>query len=135
MTDTKSTLTLTLTDVTPTVDAYVSMWNEHDPGRRASLIAAAWTEDGYYADTVGEGVGREGIDAMVAGVQSHFPEHRIELTSGIDLHHDAVRFGWRLAGPDGTVLVDGIDVGQLAADGRLVRITGFFGDVAPPPAE
>jgi hypothetical protein len=129
MTDTA--MTLTVTDVTPTIDAYVSMWNEHDPVRRASFIAAAWTEDGYYADTVGEGVGREGIDAMVAGVQSHYPEHRISLTSAIDLHHDAVRFGWKLAGPDGSVLVAGIDVGQFAADGRLVRITGFFGDVAP----
>jgi hypothetical protein len=35
-----------------------------------------------------------------------------------------------LVGPDGTVAVAGVDVGELADDGRLRRITGFFGDLA-----
>jgi hypothetical protein len=30
--------------------------------------------------------------------------------------------------PDGTVIVAGIDVGALTADGRLRRVTGFFGE-------
>ena len=30
--------------------------------------------------------------------------------------------------PDGAVVVAGIDVGALADDGRLERITGFFGE-------
>ena len=32
-----------------------------------------------------------------------------------------------LVGPDGAVAVAGMDVGEVAADGRLRRITGFFG--------
>ena len=124
--------TLTPTDVTSTIDRYVSMWNERDADRRAAIIAETWTGDGVYVDPVGEGIGPDGISAMVAGVQAHYPDHDIELTSGLDVHHDVVRFGWRLAKADGSVLVAGIDVGQLAPDGRLARITGFFGD--PPGA-
>jgi hypothetical protein len=126
MTDT----TLTIHDVTKTIDGYFSMWNELDHDRRNGLAAAAWTQDGYYSDPVAEGTGPEGISAMVGGLQSHYPDHRIELASGLDLHHDSVRFAWKLVGPDGGTVVAGIDVGQLSADGRLARITGFFGDVA-----
>jgi hypothetical protein len=66
---------------------------------------------------------------MISGVQSQFPGHQIRRTSAIDAHHDEIRFGWELAGPDGTIAVAGIDVGTVATDGRLARITGFFGAV------
>jgi hypothetical protein len=36
-------------------------------------------------------------------------------------------------GPDGDVVLTGIDVGELAADGRLRAMTGFFG-LAPEGA-
>jgi len=69
---------------------------------------------------------------MVTGVQARFPGHRFRRVSGIDIHHDQLRFAWELVAPDGAVVVAGIDVGVLAADGRLRRITGFFGAL---PAE
>ena len=34
-----------------------------------------------------------------------------------------------LAAPDGTLTVAGIDVGRFDADGRLARISGFFGEL------
>jgi hypothetical protein len=52
----------------------------------------------------------------------------------IDSHHDQLRFAWQVVGPDGSVPVAGIDVGVLAPDGRLERITGFFGELAPQAA-
>ena len=69
------------------------------------------------------------LGAMVAAVQARFPGHRFYRTSGVDVHHDQVRFAWELRGPDGAVAAAGIDVGGLASDGRLSRITGFFGEV------
>ena len=47
----------------------------------------------------------------------------------MDAHHDHVHFAWELANDDGEVAVGGIDVGELAQDGRLRRIMGFFGDL------
>jgi hypothetical protein len=117
----------TTVDVASLVDTYIDMWNETDPDRRAELIATAWTDGGAYTDPLLEATGAAALSEMVAGVHAQLPGHRFRLTSGIDSHHDHHRFGWELAAADGTVAVEGIDVAELAPDGRLARITGFFG--------
>ncbi len=117
----------TTVDVARLVDTYIEMWNETDVARRAELIASAWTDDGAYTDPLLEATGPAAISEMVDAVHAQLPGHRFRLTTGIDSHHDHHRFGWELAATDGTVAVEGIDVAQLAPDGRLVRITGFFG--------
>jgi hypothetical protein len=116
-------------DITTTVDAYLAMWNEEDPGRRADLIEQAWTTDGSYLDPLLEADGYAALDTMVAAVHAQYPGHRFRRTSGIDAHHDQVRFGWELAAPDGAVTVAGVDIGTVAFDGRLRSITGFFGEL------
>jgi hypothetical protein len=45
------------------------------------------------------------------------------------MHHEHLRFAWRLVAPDGTIAVAGIDVADVAPDGRLARVVGFFGDL------
>ena len=121
-----------MTDVTTTVDTYFDMWNETDADKRAELIEQAWGPEARYLDPMLEADGHQALSEMVAGVHTQFPGQRFERTSGIDAHHDLVRFAWQLAGPEG-VTVAGIDVGEIDGDGRLRRITGFFGDL--PTAE
>ena len=57
-----------------------------------------------------------------------------DLTDTIDTYlaawseqDDAARA--ELVGPDGTVALKGLDVGEVGDDGRLRRITGFFGEL------
>lgn len=119
-----------MSDITETVDTYLAMWNEEDAERRAALISAAWAPGGRYVDPLLEADGHAALREMVAGVHAHYPGHRFQRTTAIDTHHDEVRFGWQLVAPDGAVTVAGIDVGTLGADGKLTRITGFFGDLA-----
>jgi hypothetical protein len=116
-----------MSDVTAIVDTYLAMWNEKDPARRAEHIKRAWADDGHYVDPHLEAEGHAALGEMVARVLAQFPGHRFRRVSGVDVHHDELRFGWELIGPDGAVVVAGIDVGGLASDGRLARITGFFG--------
>src|ERR687888_1072837 len=108
-----------MNDATTIVDTYLAMWNETDPKRRAQLIARAWASDGRYVDPMLEAEGHAAISEMVAGVQAQFPGHRFRRLSGIDTHHDQLRFAWELAAPDGAVTVAGIDVGVVGPDGRL----------------
>lgn len=122
----------TTIDATATVDTYIAMWNESDPGKRAALIERAWTSDGRYLDPQLKADGAAAIGGMVAAVHERFPGHRFRRVSGVDQHHDQIRFGWELFAPDGSVTVGGIDIGELTADGRLRRIIGFFG---PLPEE
>ncbi len=106
-------------------------WNEPDAGRRAELVASVWAEDARLVDPPLTGEGHAGIADMAAVMQEHYAGHRFRRTSGIDAHHGFLRFAWELAGPDGTVAVAGIDVAELAEDGRLERVVGFFGDLPP----
>jgi len=110
-----------------TVDTYLAILNEPDAQKRAALIERAWAPDGRYVDPMYAVEGRDGLSALAAGVHAKYPGHRFRRVSGVDAHHDVLRFAWELAAPDGSVLVGGIDVGELDASGRLRRITGFFG--------
>lgn len=118
-----------MSDVTTTVDAYLSAYGEPDAGRRAELIERAWAPDGRLIDPPLTGEGHQGISEMADAVQRQFAGHRFRRTSDVDAHHGHLRFAWELVGPEGTVALAGMDAGELADDGRLRRITGFFGDL------
>jgi len=128
MTDTSTT-----TELETTIDTYVSSWNETDPTGRAALVAAVWSAEGRHLDPLGDVTGHDGIDAHLAGVQEHYPDHRVERTSAVDTHHDRFRFTWRFVAPDGSVVVTATDVGELDPAGRIHRVDCFFGDPAPLP--
>src|SRR5262249_29395710 len=113
-----------MSDITKTVDTYLAMWNETDAARRAEHIERAWVRDGRYVDPQLEAEGRTALNDMVAAVQTRFPDHRFRRVSEIDNHHNQLRFAWELAAPNGSIVVAGIDVGELAFDGRLQRVTG-----------
>jgi hypothetical protein len=123
-----------MTDITETVDTYLAMWNTDDADERAALIEKAWADGARYVDPVQEADGYAALSAMVDAIHGHYPGQRFRRTTSVDTHHDEVRFGWELGLPGGDVTVAGIDVGILAADGRLQRISGFFGDLAPAEA-
>ena len=115
-----------MTDVASTVNGYIAIWNETDPAQRQVLIAETWTDDATYVDPHMLSEGHEAIDAMVTAVQERFPDHRFELSNDPDAHHDVVRFGWKLSGPNGAgPIAYGQDFGTLAPDGRLQAVTGF----------
>lgn len=122
-----------MAELTETVDTYLAAWNEPDAERRAELIERVWTPDGRLIDPPMEALGYEGISDMVATLQGQFPGHHFRRASAVDAHHAYARFAWELVGPDGAVVLPGVDVVELADDGRLRRVTGFFGAV--PPAE
>ncbi|HZA00514.1 MAG TPA: hypothetical protein VE575_17275 [Acidimicrobiales bacterium] len=124
-------MTETTTDVATAADAYLASLGETDATRRRELIERAWTPDGHFVDPLYEAEGHDALAELAAGVIAHYPGHTFRRTSGLDTHHDVLRFSWEMAGPDGEIVVTGSDVGRLAPDGRLQEITGFFGDVPP----
>ncbi len=118
-----------MSDAIATIDAYLAMWNETDPDRRAESVERVWAVDGRYLDPQLEAQGHAAIGQMVAAVQARFPGARFRRTSGVDVHHNQCRFGWELVSSDGMLVVAGIDVGMLGPDGRLRSVIGFFGDL------
>ena len=58
---------------------------------------------------------------------------RIPISSGVDQHHGLFRFSWVMVDPQDQLLLEGMDFVEPAGDGRLQRITGFFGAFLPIP--
>ena len=109
------------------VQAYMAAWNEPDETNRRSLLEKAWADDGRYTDPMSDAPGRDALFDLIAQFHQQMPGASITATSGIDEHHGSVRFAWKMVAPDGTTGMEGIDIGQLAEDGRIQSITGFFG--------
>ena len=114
--------------------AYAAAWAETDEGKRRALLEKSWVENGIYADPSGEAVGREALVHYIEGFHQRFAGNRIILTSGVDDHHDRFRFTWAMLNAEGTRVSEGTDFGEVGPDGRLVRITGFFGSPRPLPS-
>ena len=115
------------------VAAYGATWNEPDEAGRADLLATSWADDGVYCDPTALVTGRAALAAHIGGFHQMMPGHTIDLVSGVDVHHDLIRFAWVMRKGDEVVL-EGMDFGELAPDGRIRRIVGFFGPFPPPNA-
>ena len=120
--------------------AYAEAWNTPDATKRRELLDIGLSNDCSYtdpayevrgkeelADHIGRSLSGEAYDGLGAGA-------RIPLSSGLDQHHGMFRFTWVLIEPqEQQILLEGMDFVELAADGRLQRITGFFGAFPPMP--
>ena len=119
------------TDLHAVIEAYGAAWAETDADIRLALLDTAWSDAGVYQDPTGEAHGRQELCDHIAGFHGRFPGARLEITSGLDAHHDKLRFGWKITHADGSDLVAGTDFAVLAADGRIASVTGFFGPLPP----
>ena len=111
------------------IEAYAAAWCEPDEGARRRLLERVWADDGTYTDPLSHVAGREALVQHIGAFHQQAPGARIVRASGIDAHHGLLRFGWTVFGATAPPLagLEGIDFGELAPDGRLGRIVGFFG--------
>ena len=117
-----------------TVETYGASWNEPDAAKRRELLERSWADDGVFEDPRDRAEGRDALLQLIAGFREQLPGGSIVMTSGVDEHHGLVRFTWRIDDAQGKSLLEGIDFGELAPDGRIQRIVGFWGAPPSPPA-
>jgi hypothetical protein len=120
-------------DAIEIVNAYGAAWNEPDEGARRALLDQSWADNGQYSDPTGAADGRDALVAHIGGFQAMMPGHTIDMTSGLDTRDNVFRFAWVMR--KGTEdIVDGMDYGEFAPDGRVSKIVGFFGPFPPADA-
>ena len=90
---------------------YVAAWNEPDAATRLKILERCWADDAAYVDPIVELRGRSALSEHISKVQAGRPGARLEMMSGVELHHHVVRFLWRLVGADGRAGETSIDVG------------------------
>ncbi|WP_158667837.1 nuclear transport factor 2 family protein [Bradyrhizobium guangdongense] len=118
-----------MTDPVTIACGYIELWNERTAGRRRELLSENWTTDASYVDPLMRGDGRDGIEALIAGVQQRFPDFKFKLIGEPNGYGDHIRFSWGL-GPDGAAdsPIKGTDFAVLR-EGRISSVTGFLDQV------
>lgn len=113
------------------VDSHLAAYSEPDPSVRAALIRNSWNLEGRLVDPPLESRGHDGISDQAATLLAQFPGHRFERTTALDMHHQFIRYGWRLVGTSGEPVLTGVDFMDVDVDGRIARVVGFFGTELP----
>jgi hypothetical protein len=108
------------------IDEYFEAWNEQDDETRRELLAGSVTaEVELVHPTWGRSTGIDALAEHIAAYQAAMPGSRVVLSSAIDSHNQIARYGWEIADTDGATVMTGIDVVEIADDGRLERILLF----------
>jgi hypothetical protein len=120
--------------------AYIEAWSTPDEAVRRQLLDASLADDASYTDPAYEVRGKEEIASHIGRSLSGEAYKRagagarIPISSGVGQHHGMLRFSWAMIDPqERMVLLEGMNFVELAADGRLQRISGFFGAFPPMP--
>ena len=108
------------------ITAYGEAWLAVDERDRARLLEVAWAPDAVYCDPLDRLEGREALGRHISATQTALAGGRIAVTSTPVRHHDSAFFRWTMTDASGATALTGFDVVQLADDGRIARLTGFF---------
>jgi hypothetical protein len=103
---------------------YAAIWSR-DVDSRASELEICLADDVSYCDPNGQISGRAALSDYMGALQKNMPGVTFRITS-VDHHHNDSLAHWSLCVSNSTPLQSGISFGQIADDGRLRKITGFF---------
>lgn len=108
-------------------DRFFALWAETDPARRRAAIEALVLPDVAFRDPYSCLEGRDDLDAHVAAAQRFMPGVLLERQGDARQCQGTALVDWVVRAPDGTVRARGTNVFELAADGRIARVTGLWG--------
>ena len=131
MNDTATDTVTDTPDLDALVDGYLAGWNATDPAERTAIVERVWSPDARMSDPLVDVTGHEALVGVFALFHATYPGCTFRRAGAHDAHHDLVRWGWEMIDANGAVVLDGIDVAVVSADGRLHRVAGFFGATIP----
>ena len=113
-------------DYPESFDHMMAAWNERDPQRVRAHLEKALSPEVVFIDPSIVTRGIDEFEANVHEVHGRLPGADYGRASGVDHHHDIVRYAWEIR-REGELLLPGFDVTELDAEGRVLRVLGFFG--------
>ena len=119
-----------MSDIPESFLYYLAAWNEADTTRIRAHLDRAVAADVLFVDPANTSRGPDELEAMIVSARKERPTAEYLRTSGVDGYNRRYRYEWEVR-IDGKVVMPGMDVTTVDADGRIVQIDGFFG-VLPP---
>ena len=113
--------------VTRHVDAFLRAWGEPDGKRRRELLEACVTREISFRDAFSANEGLEDLLANLDAVQIFLPGAALSRSGDVRLSHGTALADWTATKDGGEPMGTGTNVFELAPDGRIARVTGFWG--------
>jgi hypothetical protein len=110
------------------IDRMLAVWNERDLNRIRGHLEGALTSDIAFIDPTIETHGLGEFEENVRDFRTKYAQAVIRRASGIDSHHNLHRYSWEISAA-GKVFLVGFDVAETAADGKVCKVLGFFGQL------
>ena len=108
------------------VDRFFEAWMETDAAARRRTLAAVATEALVFRDRFSCTSGLDDLVLHLGAAQVHMPGVRLQRDGAVRQCQGVALVDWVAKGPDGAVRGRGVDVLELAGDGRLASVTGFW---------
>lgn len=118
------TATATKPDLSEVLDAYLAAWNTDDAMERARLLEKSVTDDVEFIDPMANFKGTPDLAQHITAVRSTYHGVTFASAGELDAHNNVARAPW--VARTGDTELHGLDVYDIAEDGRLRRIVGFF---------
>jgi hypothetical protein len=108
------------------VDTYIAIATEHDPQKRAEMLATCWAEDGRLVVHGGRTI--QGRAALLAMYERVFADPNIVGVRVLakDVRGTTFRFRYATDLKDGSA-VEAFDAGEVDASGRISTLLVFNG--------
>lgn len=110
----------------PAVDAFLAAWSQKDEATRRAAIAAVATDDVTFGDAFSCTSGIDDLVAHLAAAQLHMPGLVLERSGDVRQCQGTAVADWVAKGPGGVARGRGTNVFELAPDGRIRRVVGFW---------
>ena len=115
-------------DYPESFDHMLAAWNEPDPKLVRGHLERALSPECHFVDPSVETRGIDEFEANVHEVQARLPGAEYRRASGVDGHHNLYRYHWEIWQGE-ELLLPGFDVTEVDAQGRVLKVLGFFGPV------
>jgi uncharacterized protein YndB with AHSA1/START domain len=108
-------------------DRLLAAWTEADPDRRRAVLGEIAVDDLAFRDAFACTEGLEDLVEHISASRLHMPGVRLERRGEPRQCQGTALVDWVARGSDGRDRGAGTSVLELAPDGRIARVTGFWG--------
>lgn len=113
-------------DLASLVDRYFALWAESDAALRRAELEAVATEGVVFRDAFGSTRGRDDLNAHIGAVQVHMPGVGLRREGSVRHCQGTALADWSATGSGGEARGRGTNAFDLAPDGRIARVVGFW---------
>lgn len=113
-------------DVSDVVDEFLGLFAIEDVAERAAALERVAIEEVEFGDAFGCVRGRDDLAAHLEALRMHMPGTSLERVGDVLQCQGTALVDWLATGPEGEERGRGTNVVELAPDGRVRRVVGFW---------